>query len=48
MLVKLSRQFNEWICGDREHKKTELTNNKAIKGKYHVTIKLKFIFGCVE
>ena len=33
---------------DREGRKRKLTNNKKIKGKYHVTIMLKDIFGFGE
>ena len=33
---------------DRERRRRELTNNKNIKGKYHVTIMLKDIFGSAE
>ena len=32
----------------REKRKRKLTNNKNIKGKYHVTIMLKDIFGFAE
>ena len=32
----------------RDGKKRELTNNKAIKGRYHVRIYLKDIFGFAE
>ena len=33
---------------DRERRKRKLTNNKNLKGKYHVTIMLKDIFGFTE
>ena len=33
---------------DRERRKRELTNNKNIKGKYHVTIMLRDIFGFAQ
>ena len=33
---------------DRGRRQRELTNNKNIKGKYHVTIMLKDIFGFAE
>ena len=38
------------ICFDRirERRKNELTNNKNIKGKYHIRIYLKDIFGYAE
>ena len=38
------------ICFDRNcgRRKNELTNNKNIKGKYHITIYLKDIFGFAE
>ena len=33
---------------DRKRRKRELTNNKFLKGKYHMRIYLKDIFGFVE
>ena len=33
---------------DRGRRQRELTNNKSIKGKYHVRIHLKYIFGIAE
>ena len=33
---------------DRNRRKRELTNNKNIKGKYHMRIYLKVIFGFAE
>ena len=33
---------------DRERRKRELTNNKNIKGKYHLTIMLQDIFGFAQ
>ena len=33
---------------DRKRRKRELTNNKHIKGKYHVRIYLKDVFGFAE
>ena len=34
--------------GDRTRRRNELSNNKNIKGKYHVRIYLKYIFGSAE
>ena len=50
-LVTSARNADDLSIGfdrDRERRKRELTNNKNIKGKYHVTIMLKDILGFAE
>ena len=50
-LITIARNSDDLsISFDRDHdrRKRELTNNKNIKGKYHVTIMLKDIFGFTE
>ena len=33
---------------DRTRRRNELTNNKNVKGKYHVRVYLKYVFGFAE
>ena len=50
-LLTLSRSSDDLSIGfdrDRNRRKRELTNNKNIKGKYHMRIYLKDIFGFAE
>ena len=50
-LINSARNTDDLSIGfnrDRERRKRELTNNKIIKGKYHVTIMLKDKFSFAE
>ena len=50
-LLTSSKDSNDLSIGfdrNRERRKNELTNNKNIKGKYHIRIYLKDIFGFAE
>ena len=50
-LITSARNTDDLSIGfdrDRDRRKRELTNNKIIKGKYHVTIMLKDIFGFAQ
>ena len=50
-LITSARNSDDLSIGfdrDRGRRQRELTNNKNIKGKYHVTIMLKDIFGFAE
>ena len=50
-LVTSARNTDDLSIGfdrDRERRKRDITNNKNIKGKYHVTNMLKDIFGFAE
>ena len=50
-LITSSRGSDDLSIGfdrDRNRRKRELTNNKNIKGKYHVQVMLKDIFGFAE
>ena len=50
-LITSSRGSDDLPVGfdrSRNRRQQELTNNKKIKGKYHVTIYLKDVFGFAE
>ena len=50
-LITTAKDMNDLSIGfdrDRTRRRNELTNNKNIKGKYHVRIYLKDIFGYAE
>ena len=50
-LITTAKNMNDLSIGfdrDRTRRRNELTNNKNIKGKYHVRIYLKDIFGYAE
>ena len=50
-LITIGRNTDDLFIGfdrDRGRRQRELTNNKNIKGKYHVTIMLKDNFGFAE
>ena len=50
-LITSSRGSDDLSIGfdrDRNRRQRDLTNNKNIKGKYHVTIMPKDIFGFAE
>ena len=46
--ARITADLSIGIDRDRRKRQRELTNNKNIKGKYHVTIMLKDIFGFAE
>ena len=50
-LLTSSRDIDDLsICFDRnrDRRKRELSNNKSVKGKYHIRIYLKDVFGFAE
>ena len=50
-LITSAKGCNDLSVGfdrDRERRRNELTNNKHVKGKYHVIIMLKDVFGFAE
>ena len=46
--AKNSVDFSIGFDGDQHKRRDELTNNKCIKGKYHLRIMLKEVFGFAE
>ena len=50
-LISNAKDNDDWIFGfdrGRDRRQRELTNNKNVKGKYHVRIMLKNLFGFAE
>ena len=50
-LLTLSKDSDDLFIGfdrSRDRRKSELSNNKSIKGKYHIRIYLKDVFGFAE